>query len=69
MRGRKVYLGEDLLLLLLLPTNPHAGTSPCVVWKVIGRPHLRGSPRRLSHSMGLKVPLLVLGLWLPSSAG
>ena len=65
MRGRMIYLGEDLLLLLLLPTDPHAGTSPYVGWKVIGRPHLRGSPRRLGHSVGLSLPLRLLCLWLP----
>ena len=65
MRGRMFYLCEDLLLLLLLPTNLHAGTSPCVDWKVVGRPHLRGSPRRLRHCVDLSLLLLVLGLWLP----
>ena len=65
MRGRKVYLGDELLPLLLLPTNLHAGTSPCMDWKVVGRPHLRGSPRRLRHGVGFNLPLVVLRLWLP----
>ena len=47
-----VYLGEEFLL-LLLPTK-----------LVIGRPHLRGWPRRPCHSVDLSVSLLVLGLWL-----
>ena len=47
------YLGEGFLL-LLLPTK-----------LVVGRPYLRGSPRRLEHSMGFSLPGPVLGLWLP----
>ena len=46
------YLGDGFLL-LLLPTK-----------MVIGRPHLRGSPQRLGHSMGLSLTWELLCLWL-----